>query len=113
MKFRSAYPPVSFHSSISNQWYVICTSDGDGWVAVDRKYGWNELEKMWNKIQYSKKEKPKPVKDKVEYAVKGSRGNLYKVVNDKGVWTCSCPAHGFGRGRDCKHIKSLKNEKVS
>jgi hypothetical protein len=25
------------------------------------------------------------------------------------MWTCSCPAHGFGRGKDCKHIKQIKD----
>jgi hypothetical protein len=33
------------------------------------------------------------------------------VINDDGVWTCSCPAHGFGRGKDCKHIVQIKNKK--
>jgi hypothetical protein len=47
---------------------------------------------------------------KKEYKVKGSKDNVYKVVNDEGIWTCSCPAHGFGRGKDCKHIKEIKNK---
>jgi hypothetical protein len=46
---------------------------------------------------------------KKEYKVKGSKDNVYKVVNDEGIWTCSCPAHGFGRGKDCKHIKEIKD----
>jgi len=33
---------------------------------------------------------------------------VYKVVNDGGKWSCSCPAFGWSRGRDCKHIKQLK-----
>ena len=45
------------------------------------------------------------------YNVDGSKGNVYKVVSDEGVWTCSCPAHGFGRGKDCKHIISIKTKK--
>jgi len=43
--------------------------------------------------------------------VKGSKGNVYKVVSDGDWWTCTCPAHGFGRGKDCKHIVQLKNKK--
>ncbi len=51
------------------------------------------------------------MKEYKEYKVAGSKGNTYKVINDEGVWTCSCPAHGFGRGKDCKHIISIKNKK--
>jgi predicted nucleic acid-binding Zn finger protein len=112
MRFRSFYPPLSYQGVHSNQWYVICSSDGDGWVKVNRQYNWNELEKLWDKIEYGAKVKVKPVKTKrKEYKVAGSKGNTYKVVNDDGIWTCSCPAHGFGRGKDCKHIVSIKNKK--
>ena len=110
-RFRSHYPPLSFQGTFSHQWYVICSSDGDGWVKVDRSYSWNELEKLWDKIEYGNKAKPTPTKTKSkEYKVAGSKGNTYKVVNDAGVWTCSCPAHSFGRGKDCKHIISIKNK---
>ena len=54
--------------------------------------------------------KSKNIKVKSEWKVSGSKGNVYKVVNDDGFWSCSCPAHGFGRGRDCKHIVELKTK---
>ena len=112
MRFRSFYPPLSYQGAISGQWYVICSSDGDGWVKVNRQYSWNELEKLWDKIEYGSKTKVKPAKKvRKEYKVAGSKGNTYKVVNDDGFWTCSCPAHGFGRGKDCKHIISIKTKK--
>ena len=112
MRFRSFHPPLSYQGTFSNQWYVICSSDGDGWVKVDRSYSWAELEKLWDKIEYGNKPKVKEVKkQRKEYKVAGSKGNTYKVVNDAGIWTCSCPAHGFGRGKDCKHIIQLKNKK--
>ncbi len=112
MKFRSHYPPLSYKGIHSGQWYVICSSDGDGWVKVDRRYSWTELEKNWDRITYSKQNKPTKTKRK-EWKVKGSKGNVYKIVNDKGFWSCSCPAYGFGRGRDCKHIKQIKYEKTN
>ena len=112
MRFKSFHPPLSFQGTFSKQWYVICSSDGDGWVKVDRSYSWSELEKLWDKIEYGNKPKVKKVKkQRKEYKVAGSKGNTYKVVNDEGIWTCSCPAHGFGRGRDCKHIKEIKDGK--
>ena len=111
-RFRSHYPPVSFKGAYTNQWYVICSSDGDGWVEVDRSFSWDELEKLWDKITYETGVKVKPTKTKrKEYKVAGSKGNTYKVVSDEGIWTCTCPAHGFGRGKDCKHIISIKNKK--
>jgi hypothetical protein len=70
------------------------------------------LEKLWDKIEYGVKAKATPVKKEYkEYEVAGSKGNTYKVINDEGVWNCSCPAHSFGRGKDCKHIILIKNKK--
>jgi len=111
MRFKSFYPPLSYRGEFSDQWYVICSSDGDGWVKVGRQYSWDELEKLWDKIQYATPKTISKVKVKKEYKVKGSKGNIYKVENDNGWWTCSCPAFGFGRGKDCKHIVQLKNKK--
>ena len=109
MRFKSHYPPISFQGTFSNQWYVICSSDGDGWVKVNRQYSWNELEKLWDKIEYGTPKTMEKVIVKKEYKVKGSKGNVYKVENDNGWWSCSCPAFGFGRGKDCKHIKEIKD----
>jgi hypothetical protein len=110
MRFKSYYPPLSYQGAISGQWYVICSSEGDGWVEVNRHYSWNELEKLWDKIEYSKPKEFQNIKVKKEWKVDGSKGNVYSVVNDDGFWSCSCPAHGFGRGKDCKHIKQIKDE---
>ena len=54
MRFKSHYPPLSYKGIHSNQWYVICSSDGDGWVKVNRSYSWAELETLWDKIEYGK-----------------------------------------------------------
>jgi len=99
-RFRSHYPPVSFQGIFSKQWYIICSSAGDGWV---------ELESMWDKITYGAKPIVKS-SEKKTYKVEGSKGSKYTIVNDEGIWTCSCPAHGFGRGKDCKHIKQIKDD---
>ena len=112
MILKSHFPPFCFESPVTGRKYIVCTGDGSGWIEVDRWYSWIELESMWEKIEYgnSKPVESKP-KAKREYKVEGSKGNSYKVVNDEGVWTCSCPAHGFGRGKDCKHIVQIKNKK--
>ena len=44
------------------------------------------------------------------FQVSGSKGNVYKIISDDGIWSCSCPAHGFGRGKDCKHIIQIKKK---
>lgn len=41
------------------------------------------------------------------FKVAGSKGAVYTVTNDRGNWTCTCPASLWQKG-ECKHIKSLK-----
>ena len=112
MRLKSHLPPVCFESVVTGKTWIVCTGkDSGGWIEVDRWYGWAEIEKMWDRIEYGApkpweaKDKPKT---KVKYKVEGSKGNKYEVVNDEGVWTCSCPSFGFSHGRECKHIKNIK-----
>lgn len=44
------------------------------------------------------------------YKVLGSKGSIYTVTNDKGAWSCTCPASRWQKG-DCKHIKELQLKK--
>jgi predicted nucleic acid-binding Zn finger protein len=64
---------------------------------------------MWDKVTYGKPTEVKKSSEKKTYTAEGSKGNKYTIVNDEGIWNCSCPAHGFGRGKDCKHIKNIKD----
>lgn len=41
------------------------------------------------------------------YKVPGSNGAIYTVTNDRGAWTCTCPASKWQKG-ECKHIIKLK-----
>ncbi len=102
-KFKSYYPLVSVQGGMSGRWYIIANGI---WHEVGRSYGWNELEKMWIPL----KTKPKYPKSEPsrEWTVEGSKGKTYVVKSDDGFWTCSCPAHAFGRGKDCKHITTIK-----
>jgi hypothetical protein len=114
MNIVSNLPPVSFQSVVDGQWYLVTTGREGKWTKVDRKYEWSEIEPLWVRQEFKKVEKsvvilPKKVK-KQTFSVAGSKGNVYEVISDSGRWTCSCPAHGFGRGRDCKHITELKNK---
>ena len=109
MRIKSVLPPICFESPLSGKTWIVCTGGekSSGWIEVNRWYSWNELEKMWDKIGLDKT--PKLIKTKLkEFKVAGSKGNTYKVTNDEGIWSCSCPAHGFGRGKDCKHITQIK-----
>ena len=108
MKIKSHYPPFCFESPLTGKKYIVCTGAGSGWIEVDRWYGWVELESMWDKITYEAKPIVKS-SEKKTYKVEGSKGNKYTIRNDEGIWTCSCPAHGFGKGKDCKHIKNIKD----
>jgi len=109
MKINSLLPPISFQSPVDGQWYIATTDKDLGWVKVERRYSWEELEKMWKKPTFKKNKEI--ISKKQTFSVEGSKGNKYTITNDKGIWTCSCPAHGFGRGKDCKHIKQIKSEK--
>ena len=109
MILESNLPPVSFQSVVDGQWYIVTTGTGEGWIKVDRSYSWAELESMWDKVTYGTPKEAQRSSEKKTYKVEGSKGNKYTIVNDEGIWTCSCPAHGFGRGKDCKHIKNIKD----
>ena len=112
MIINSLLPPTSLQSPVSGQWYIVTTDPKLGWVPVDRKYEWEELDKMWRKVTYGTsiaRRAPKKVYIRKAYKVDGSRGNVYNVLNDGGNWNCSCPAYGWGRGIECKHIKNIKN----
>lgn len=107
MKFKSLYPPVCIQGPVSNKWYII--ADGV-WHHVRRNYSWSELEKMWEKIVFTKTDIVKSKANKQEWKVDGSKGKKYTIVNDKGYWSCDCLAHSFGRGKDCKHITQIKSK---
>jgi hypothetical protein len=115
MVINSVLPPTSFQSVLNGQWYIVTTDPNLGWVKVDRKYEWNELSKMWKGREF----KPKQAeinkslnKPKLFFKVNGSKGNQYNITFDSGKWSCSCPAFGWGRGRECKHIKEVKSQPV-
>lgn len=114
MKIHSLLPPVAFQSVVTNQWYIVTTDPNLGWVKVDRKYSWSELEKMWTKtiVKFKKTEEvvvPLPKSTpKQTFSVEGSKGKIYEIINNGGRWSCSCPAFGFSRGNECKHIKQIR-----
>ena len=68
---------------------------------------------MWKPDEFTQPKEvvvtlPKKV-EKQTFSVEGSKGKIYEVINNGGRWSCTCPAYGFSRGNDCKHIKQLKN----
>jgi hypothetical protein len=110
MVLESNLPPVSFQSIVTGQWYIVTTKE---WVKVDRKYGWDEIKTMWQPF-VSKPAQPQITKplniSKRIYKVKGSKDNVYDVKYDSGRWSCTCPAFGWSRGKECKHIKSIRTK---
>lgn len=46
------------------------------------------------------------------FKVPGSKGAVYTVTNDRGSWTCTCPASKYQAG-DCKHIRQFNSNTVS
>lgn len=43
-----------------------------------------------------------------QWTVKGSKGNEYLVIRQKGSYTCSCP--GYTYRRNCRHIAEIGSE---
>jgi len=64
-----------------------------------------EVKNTWN---FGVDDTPEPSKGK-EYQVPGSKGAVYTVTDDRGSWTCTCPAAKWQKG-ECKHIVKLKTE---
>ena len=115
MTINSLLPPTSFQSVVSGQWYIVTTDPKLGWIAVDRKYSWEELTKMWQPKEFKNTQEsvvslPKTTQ-KQTFSVEGSKGQVYEVINSNGRWSCSCPAFGFSRGNECKHIKQIRLNK--
>jgi hypothetical protein len=110
MVLESNLPPVSFQSVVNHQWYIITTKE---WIKVDRKYSWDEIKTMWQPIVRKSVEpritKPLNISKRI-YKVEGSKGNVYSVNYDSGRWSCTCPAFGWSRGKECKHIKSIRTK---
>jgi hypothetical protein len=110
MVLESKLPPVSFQSVVNGQWWLITTKE---WIKVDRKYSWDEIKAMWQPIIFKPKQmdntKPLNISKRI-YKVDGSKGNVYNVKYDSGRWSCTCPAFGWSRGKECKHIKSIRTK---
>jgi hypothetical protein len=70
--------------------------------ASGRKF--REVTNTWG---FSPKEELIPVGE--THRVSGSKGAVYTVTNDRGSWTCTCPAAKWQAG-ECKHIVALKAE---
>jgi hypothetical protein len=110
MILESYLPPVSFQSVVNGQWFIVTTKE---WIKVDRKYSWDEISSMWTKLvpKQTSQQITKPLNiSKRIYKVKGSKGNMYSVKYDSGRWSCTCPAFGWSRGKECKHIKSIRTK---
>ena len=57
-----------------------------------------------NSVQFETAVKPEVPEGRV-IEVQGSKGDVYKVTESNGNWSCSCSGFRF-RG-DCKHVKSV------
>ena len=110
MVLESFLPPASFQSVVNGQWWLITTKE---WIKVDRKYSWDEIKTMWQPLT-PKQPQPQTTKplniSKRTYKVEGSKGNVYSVKYDSGRWSCTCPAFGWSRGKECKHIRGIKSK---
>lgn len=63
---------------------------------------------LWIKDLQGHKATVKVDADYKQWTVKGSKGNEYLVIRQKGQYNCSCP--GFQFRKSCRHIQEVGNE---
>jgi hypothetical protein len=70
------------------------------------KAGGRKFKEVRNVWGFAPRQQLTPEPDK--FKVTGSRGDVYTVTEELGVWSCTCPASKYQAG-DCKHIKSVQS----
>jgi hypothetical protein len=68
-----------------------------------------KFKEIANTFGYSREEEAE-VLPGTEYRVAGSGKNVYSVRDDRGAWSCTCPASKWQKGGECKHIKQIKSQ---
>ena len=63
---------------------------------------------LWIKDNNGKKATVKIDPEYRQWTVKGSKGNDYLVIRQKGQYNCTCP--GFTYRKNCRHITEVGNE---
>jgi hypothetical protein len=63
---------------------------------------------LWIKDLQGKKSTVKIDADYKQWTVKGSKGNSYLVIRQKGQYNCTCP--GYTYRKSCRHIVEVGNE---
>ena len=63
---------------------------------------------LWIRDAKGSKATVKVDSDYEQWTVKGSKGNEYLVIRQKGSYTCSCPGYTFRK--NCRHIQEVGNE---
>ena len=63
---------------------------------------------LWIKDLQGRKATVKVDSDYKQWTVKGSKGNEYLVIRQKGSYTCTCP--GYTYRKNCRHITEVGNE---
>jgi hypothetical protein len=80
-------------------------------IEVNKPYRFSvshrKFREVANTFGYSREEEAEVVPG-TEYRVAGSGKNVYSVRDDRGAWSCTCPASKWQKGGECKHIKQIK-----
>jgi hypothetical protein len=95
------YPPTVL-DTISGRYAV----SGSTWIPVTKDVTQKMAQDAWTPLLYRE---VKPATVNTYKILSASSGKTYNVTQDKGHWSCSCPAYGFRN--KCKHIEEAKNQK--
>ena len=93
-------PPMLYTDMKGQRWAV----SGQHWVAVPET---STLDTIGDYMVHVPRQSNNLRVAAQNWAVKGSKGNTYKVSVTDGQWSCTCA--GFGFRRKCRHIKEIKD----
>ena len=106
-KIVSLYPPVVLNTPDGERFAVY---SGSGWFPVDDEFTYEDAMSRWEKWTPAAKPINESINDKSWQVESSKKGSFYTVRYHNGYWGCNCPANTYHRGKECRHIKQIKEK---
>lgn len=106
-KIVSIYPPTIINTPDGARFAVY---SGSGWFPVDEDFTQEDAMARWEKWTPQSKPINESIQDKSWQVESSKKGSFYTVRYYNGHWGCSCPANTYHRGKECKHIKQIREK---
>lgn len=106
-KIVSVYAPVVINTVDGGRYAVY---SGSGWYKVGDEFTLEDALARWEKWVPERKPLTESIKDASWQVESSKKGTFYTVRFYDGHWGCNCPANTYHRGKECKHIKSIREK---